>query len=133
MVESVKNNEGFYVSRYEMGIEETGESLKPISKIGVTPISAGDERTYQWYGLHSMAKNYDNPNTVIDDVSSQMIWGCQYDAIINSSLVSNIDTEKVYGTDYGNYGLELLKTGTNTTTDSILNVFDLGGNICEWT
>ena len=130
MIQSVKTYGGFYVGRYEMGIEGTESNKKCISKIGVTPTSAYDSDTSMWYGLYSKAKTYTNSK---NSVTSGMIWGSQYDAMLNFGLTNSIDSVKITANTNGNHSGKLLKTGTWKGSDSINNIFDLEGNLFEWT
>ena len=125
MIASIKKYEGFYVARYEAGIENG----KVTSKIGITPTSAANDQSKTWYGLYSLPKTYTNNK---DSVTSQMIWGSQYDAMLNFALTGN-DKSKVTSTEYGNYTNSVLKTGLTRTSDKINNIYDLGGNLFEWT
>ena len=125
MIASIKKYGGFYVARYEAGIENG----KVTSKIGVTPTSAENDQSKTWYGLYSLAKTYTNNK---NSVTSQMIWGSQYDAMLNFALTGN-DKSKVTSTEYGNYSGTELKTGLTRTSDKINNIYDLGGNLEEWT
>lgn len=134
MVESVKRFGGFYVSRYEMGIDE---NIKPISKLGVKPAVSGeiewftgqyDEQKRGWYGLYYTAKEYK-----MDSVMSAMIWACQYDAMLNFALTNPLDSIKVNANNQGNHENLVLATGTYEGSDSINNVFDLQGNLSDWT
>ena len=61
-----------------------------------------------------------------------MIWGSQYDAMLNFALTGN-DKSKVTSTEYGIYTEPVLKTGLTRTSDKINNIYDLGGNLTEWT
>ena len=125
MIASIKKYGGFYVARYEAGIENG----KVTSKIGITPTSADNDQSKTWYGLYSLAKTYTNNK---NSVTSQMIWGSQYDAMLNFALTGN-DKSKVESTEYGNYSGTELKTGLTRTSDKINNIYDLGGNLTEWT
>ncbi len=129
MIQSIKTYGGFYVGRYEMG---KGSNY---SKIGVMPTSedAGDEN--MWYGLYKKAKEYNKTS-----ITAGMIWGSQYDAMLNFALSNGNDSSKITANTNGNHSGKLLKTGTwlgsNTTnpeTDKINNIFDLEGNMFEWT
>ena len=124
MIESIQQYGGFYVARYETG----NENEMAISKINVIPIGDEINPNTTWYGLYSLAKTYTNSK---NSVTSQMIWGSQYDAMLNFALTGN-DKSKVTSTEYGNYSNTLLKTGLTRTSDKINNIYDLGGNSVEW-
>ena len=125
MIASIKKYGGFYVARYEAGIENG----KVTSKIGITPTSAANDQSKTWYGLYSLAKTYTNNK---NSVTSQMIWGSQYDAMLNFALTGN-DKSKVTSTEYGNDSRTILRSGLTRTSDKINNIYDLGGNLTEWT
>ncbi len=130
MIESVKIYGGFYVARYEMSMEEMVENVatnKPTSKVGLATNSLNWKVSRRWYGLYSCAKKYTNTK---NSVKSSMIWGSQYDAMLNYALTGD-DKEKVTATGNGHYG-SAIETG-KTPTDKILNIFDLEGNYREWT
>ena len=125
MIASIKKYGGFYVARYEAGIENG----KVTSKIGVTPTSAENDQSKTWYGLYSLAKTYTNNK---NSVTSQMIWGSQYDAMLNFALTGN-DKSKLESRGYGNYSGTVLRSGLTRTSDKINNIYDLEGNLEEWT
>ena len=127
MVKSVIANGGFYVARYEMGKEEN------YSKLNVMPTSASAEDENMWYGLYNKAKAYAQAADNAKKVTSYMIWGSQYDAMLNFGLTNSADSSKVIASNNGNHSNSLLKTGTYQGTDSINNIFDLEGNQFEWT
>jgi len=126
MIKSVNINHGFYVARYEMSLD-TNKNAQ--SKKNVTSADASQTDTNMWYGLYAKAKTYNK-----DSVVSSMIWGSQYDAMMNwmhkdsninvnsstpvTGAVRNQDTER--------------RTGY-VETDKIKNVYDLLGNSYEWT
>ena len=105
------------------------------SKQGVIPTSDGDSATSSWYGLYSKQnKTYTGTN---NSVESSMIWGSQYDRILNWVKEGTNETEKakLTNTSLGNNSSGSVKiTGnSNYSNDSINNIRDLGGNLCEWT
>ena len=86
MVQSVSKYGGFYIARYEMSLD----SGIAKSKKGVVAASAGEDSGNTWYGLYAYSKkmaignNYKNAKT-------HMIWGCQYDAMLNWMARSDVD------------------------------------------
>ena len=140
MAMNVARYGGFYVGRYETSLSDANESSAGTtgtaqSKQGVMPTSAGNSATSRWYGLYSKQnKTYTETN---NSVESSMIWGSQYDRIINWIKEGTNGTEKAKLT---NKSLGNNSTGSVTTTgnssysnDSINNIRDLGGNLYEWT
>ncbi len=137
MVTSVAKYGGFYVGRYETSLSDATESSagtngKAQSKQGVIPTSAANSATSSWYGLYKIQdKKYTEKN---NSVESSMIWGSQYDVILN--WVNNGDDKsKILATDIGNRngkGVEI--TGkASYLSDTINNIRDLSGNLIEWT
>ena len=124
MALSVAKFKGFYVARYELGIENgTPVSKDANSNSNVITSDANQDATKMWYGLYQKEKEMYNDNS--KNVQSTMIWGCQYDAMIiwmgDSALSAN-------------------KTNKNSETitgkkveDKIKNVYDLYGCHYEWT
>ena len=124
MALSVAKFKGFYVARYELGIENgTPVSKNANANSNVITSDANQDATKMWYGLYQKEKEMYNDNS--KNVQSTMIWGCQYDAMIiwmgDSALSAN-------------------KTNKNSETitgkkaeDKIKNVYDLYGCHYEWT
>ncbi len=126
MIKSINRYHGFYVSRYEMN-----QGNGNYSKINIQPASAINSETEKWYGLYNKANGYTNTNkTQNSSVISQMIWGSQYDAMINFALPNlensnNINNPLING---------ISKTGIYFKgKDAINNIFDLNGNLMECT
>ncbi len=136
MATSVAKYGGFYVGRYELSLSNATSSQAkngmPQSKQGVIPTSANNSATLSWYGLYSKQnKTYTGKN---DSIESSMIWGSQYDAILNWAK-NGTDKDKVTNTSLGNNsGGKLTITGNDAyENDSINNIRDLGGNLRELT
>lgn len=119
MIQSVKKYGGFYVGRYETGLVES----QVVSQKNVKPITAKETSGNLWYGMYNKQKEFNN-----DYVVSSMIWGSQYDAILNWALQGD-DSNKVTEKSIP-HGLNV--TG-NFETDKINNIFDLQNNYYEWT
>ena len=136
MAKSVAKYGGFYVGRYETSLSNatassagTGGTVQ--SKQGVIPTSAENSATSSWYGLYSKQKEYTGKN---GSVESSMIWGSQYDAMINWAK-NGADKDKITRTSLGNNLSGSVTTTGNSkySDDSINNIRDLGGNLFEWT
>ena len=135
MIASIKANKGFYVGRYEMGIENN----KAVSKLGITPASAYDgctneetgEGALRWWGLYDKAKTYTNNS---NSVQGYMICGAEWDAVLNFALEGS-DKEKVGQRAYASTKPQ--KTGAiiyeAAGSDKIINIYDLTGNMTEIT
>ena len=138
MATSVAKYGGFYVGRYETSLSNSNSTEakdgNAQSKSGVIPTSANNSATYRWYGLYQAQKTYADGNS---SVESSMIWGSQYDAIINWVKNGNNETEKAKLTNQmlGNNSSNSVTTTGNVDykEDSINNIRDLGGNLREWT
>ncbi|MEI3356677.1 MAG: hypothetical protein V8R81_06670 [Clostridia bacterium] len=138
MATSVAKYGGFYVGRYETSLSNSNSTEakdgNAQSKSGVIPTSANNSATYRWYGLYQAQKTYADGNS---SVESSMIWGSQYDAIINWVKNGNneIEKAKLTNTSLGNNSSNSVTTTGNVDykEDSINNIRDLGGNLREWT
>ena len=139
MATSVAKYGGFYVGRYETSLSNTTESsagtgVTAQSKQGVSPTSGGNSATSSWYGLYSKQKEYTGKN---GSVESSMIWGSQYDRILNWVKEGKNEKEKskITNTSLGNNSGGIVTTTGNSkySNDSINNIRDLGGNLIEWT
>ena len=127
MIKSVIRYKGFYVARYEAGLENGNIVFKDASEENstITTANANNPIKKTWYGLYSKIKGFTTAN---DSVVSSMIWGSQYDAMMNW-MAKN-------GTSVGNtisgYN-NTTKTGGSKDTDVINNIYDLYGCHFEWT
>ena len=119
---------GFFVSRYETGID--GASKKNQVVLTAGPQLAEDKiAEYQggnmWYGLYNTAKTSSAINKKA--VSTHMIYGSQYDQIIN--FIG--DKAQIGHTDIQTE--QQKKTGYEGDKDIMNNIYDLEGNNPEWT
>ena len=137
MATSVAQYGGFYVGRYETSLSDANESFAGTtgtvqSKQGVIPTASENNATKLWYGLYSKQnKTYTGNN---NSVESSMIWGSQYERILNWAKEQN-KQEKITSTSLGNNAGGIVKTTGNLeySNDDINNIKDLGGNLREWT
>ena len=130
MIESVKKYKGFYVAQYEASID-TSKTEKPIvfrdasKDSNITTVDASMTETNSWYGLYKKIKTF---STDTDKVVSSMIWGSQYDAMMNWMA----KTGNTVGTEDDTKKNTERVTGKNTH-DVINNIYDLYGCHVEWT
>ena len=126
MIKSVVRYKGFYIARYEAGLENGNIVFKDASKENTSIITAdaSNSSTKTWYGLYSRIKGF---TTAEDSVVSSMIWGSQYDAMMNWMAKNGTNIESSIS-GYNN----TTKTGSKDT-DVINNIYDLYGCHWEWT
>ena len=123
MIDSVRENGGFYIGRYEIG-KVTSDSNKPQVKEGAVMNNAN------WYNLYSACKSFSSGK-----VEARMMWGCQWDQVCR--FISTLGDNKVSSLDdstlYGNYsGFTDYETGTRNKCITN-NIYDLAGNYWECT
>ena len=126
MIKSVVRYKGFYIARYEAGLENGNIVFKDASKENTSIITAdaSNSSTKTWYGLYSRIKGF---TTAEDSVVSSMIWGSQYDAMMNWMAKNGTNV----GSSISGYN-NTTKTGSKDT-DVINNIYDLYGCHWEWT
>ena len=133
MATSVAKYKGFYVGRYELGLEGDTPVSKNASENSstVTTASADSSSLKNWYGLYKKCSEYKVPEINDSSVTSTMIWGSQYDAMMNfmkrrgeESSITSTSNSSIQNNSY------VTGQGTN---DVISNVFDLYACHREWT
>ena len=126
MIKSVIRYKGFFVARYEAGLENGNIVFKDASGENslITTTDASNVNTKSWYGLYSKIKGF---TTAEDSVVSSMVWGSQYDAMMNW-MAKN---DKVVGNAISGYNNTTITGKKNT--DVINNIYDLYGCHREWT
>ena len=176
MLKSVYENGGFYVGRYEAGIETTGTNRtsntdknsegKYITP-STTPVSKADAYPYT-YVTRTQAQNLAS-NVNSGTKTSSLMFGVQWDLVLafmhnkgniaDSTLTSNSTTignyknnlwtiknaNAKYSTDYGrtftacpnpfkkDADSEILLTTGADSSFSVQNIYDIAGNVYEWT
>ena len=159
MYKSVEKNGGFYIARYEAGITGTTDndslstktvtdgSVKPLSKAGL-----GVWNTIPWGGTYTdkgtdglqgndqadgavkVARSMYNDKYKYG-ATSTLCYGVQWDATMNfidsNYLTGTCEDDSFVknSTGKGNYTKKIETTGYY----SVKNIYDLAGNVYEWT
>lgn len=130
MMISVEKYHGFYVGRYELGLDTNDNPTSRKAENGLTTADSGILETRMWYGLYKKCKEFALEESNKSVVSS-MMWGSQYDAMMNWMQINGIVVTHTPD------GINTIKN-SNTTTgseskDILKNIFDLYGCHYEWT
>ena len=141
MKQSVEENEGFYVARYEAGKENVDGVDTVVSKKGANVwnnIKWGDSMTSigtegavaRAKGMYADKEEY--------AVTSTLIYGVQWDAIMawidQAYKTSSCDEDSFVrdSTGKGNYVGSVFNCGSSDNY-RIKNIYDIAGNAVEWT
>lgn len=142
MIDSVKKYGGFYVGRYETGDAEVEQARTEATQAHKLTVKK-DQIVYNYVmcgnnetGVETLAKSmYENSNSV----KSTLIYGVQWDAVMNFIKEEvDLNSSNLWGNyrDSAGYAGEnsgtLQKTGTNEYWKA-KNIYDLAGNVGEWT
>ena len=169
MLNSVYKNGGFYVGRYETGIEGSyrnyGEDYTTLHEATETPVIKANAYPYNWVSRTQAKVLAENMES--GDRTSSLMFGVQWDLVLkyletkNAATQDelNIDSKKIgnyynnlwnitntsakYSTNEGAswnncpYNKEsseyvLLTTGADTSFGK-MNIYDIAGNVWEWT
>ena len=123
MIESVEKYGGFYIGRYETG------SLSQEEAVVVKNNSDIADQT--WYTMYNKSKGI----AANSNVTTSMIWGCQWDAVMRWMYNSGDAEKKTYtydSTGKGNYSGSRKATGSNDEY-AVNNIYDMAGNVIDWT
>ena len=144
MYASVEKYHGFFVGRFEAGKETVNNVDTVVSKKDVMPwggLPWGDDMSYPGdNGVVAKAKSM-YPEGQIEGIKSSLIYGTQWDAIMlwmdpayetqscaTDSYVINPGNERGY------FGSNLPPTTCGSNDNyRVNNIYDLAGNVWEWT
>ena len=133
MINSVNRNGGFYIGRFETSTTNNENTVTQNSvvqsKLNANPINNGS--WYKDYYVQDSKINKNNPYYDSKSVTSSMVWGSQWDAIMNWMLQD--DNTKDFGTAIKGNHTEVLSNTGRYTDDLAKNIFDLSSNTTEWT
>ena len=145
MLQSVATYGGFYIGRYEVGdLKQTTPVVKRMNT---------DIGSQTWYTMYKKCKKLSGTNT---NVKTSMIWGTQYDQVMNWLIKSgektplDINKGSVAWGNYRDVEFEYYTNTSKTTATKNLgsetriasgayegakanNIYDLAGNVWLWT
>ena len=149
MEQSVLEHDGFYVGRYEAGTTNS-ERTKESGITDEVVIKQG-QNVYNYVGWSNINNMINEKGGAVElskgfaeakgytSVTSTLIYGVQWDAIMNfidSAYATGSCAEDSFVRDSsgkGWYGQSVLTvTGLNEEY-AVKNIYDLGGNVYEWT
>ena len=145
MVEGVNAKGGFWVGRYETSSMVNEKTQDATNVIKVVKGTTNGINNVDWYRMYAQQKNYDDLKlTKSNNVKSSMIWGSQWDQImIWMKDEENKTNGKFYITNssgMGNFNLSGVDDGyddpnnpAETGCFDVKNIFDLAGNVYDWT
>ncbi len=138
MAKSVGKYGGFYIGRYETSSLDTSTPKVQKDQEPTTNIT--------WYIMYKNSKEIakgalteeEKAQKTQSSVTSSMIWGCQWDAVMNWFLSSKVTETKTYVKDSEGMGwYNTTKHNTGEPVDGNKNevnkIWDMAGNVWEWT
>ena len=138
MYQSVKDNHGFYISRFEAGTTDTTNSIGKRGKV-ISKKNSNIYNNIMWSNsLSDETGGAVEVARMMYPGHSTLCYGVQWDAVLR--WISKDDTNKKYlqdSTGKGNY-LDEDDTNNPAITGSnedykIKNIYDMAGNVWEWT
>ena len=144
MISSVKTYDGFYVGRYEAGT--TNANRRFSSGISDAVVVKKDAYVYNYVkwgnsmsdangGAVQLSKGFASVNGYTT-VTSTLIYGIQWDAVMNfidPAYSTGSCSATSFVRDSSGKGWYNQSSPTKTGYYAVKNIYDLGGNVYEWT
>lgn len=142
MMKTISRDKGFWIARFETSVGQEGMAQSKKMQNVLTNVS--------WFELYETEKTLKTLTT-----TSHMVWGCQWDQImiwlkeIRNGYTNNNAFAILDSTGLGNYadlklvdetgnvikeeGVSIRYKAGEVTNAVIKNIYDLAGNVFEWT
>ena len=146
MIQSVYNNKGFYIGRYEAGIKSNMERTEQSYGVDEEVVIKQGAYVYNYIGWADTEETTNQLGGAVQksremytgkkgyNVKSCLVYGVQWDAIM-AFIDPKYKTSTCSSTSFvatsrgkGNFTGKLAVTGSNSNY-SIKNIYDLGGNV----
>ena len=126
---SINKYKGFYVGRYETTINNGTIGSQKGATVLKADTKLPNDKDYRWYGLYKAQKDLYSTST---SVFSSMITSKEWDTIM--TFTGYGDTTRATSTYATTPDLSgSAYKGTTDTYDLSKNIYDLAGNVMEWT
>jgi len=130
MYESVKANRGFYIARYETGIDNQRKSDNGVLEASVYSVMGKIPYTYvPWTKNNTFAEDTNGavqvarsmyPDTADYGVVSTLTYGVQWDSILKWWLDTNKITSATNAIDYGNFNNHVITSQDELNTGALV-------------
>ena len=140
IVKSIYNAEGFWVGRYET----SNMTQNPNTAVKVVAGTNTGISNINWYYMYGQQKAY-SANKKLNGVKSSMILGACHDQVLEFVNTENYNVKQAVNVGHkssefttkpyltGGIGYSENYSGTIAYNDVSKNVYDLEGNVFEWT
>ena len=128
---SINKYKGFYVGRYETTINNGTIGSQKGATVLTAYTKLPNDKYYRWYGLYKAQKDLYGNNS---NVFSSMITSKEWNTIM--TFTGYGDAKRAISTYTNTNGIDLSGSaykGTADTYDLTKNIYDLAGNVVEWT
>ena len=134
--ESVTQNGGFYIARYEAGMPEGNTATGEDKNISGVPVSKKSQEVWNYINYENAETSANQMYSESSELTSSLMNGKAWDTVLNWIEQSGINVS----TDSRLWGNYLNNADTNKSVAQTgyekwvaNNIYDIAGNVSEWT